>query len=121
MRISDWSSDVCSSDLGSQPGCAPSCCSSAPPIRPAPPAAGLRPPAARPPARRTAARASNAGSGLAAAGSARPSRAVLYVLHLYDHYVLYGPASESEESRPARVSALLRIPKTGAQIGRAHV
>src|SRR3546814_15025956 len=87
----------------------------APPIRPAPPAAGLRPPAARPPARRTAARASNAGRGLAAAGSARPSRAVLYVLHLYDPYVLYGPASESEESRPERVSDVLRIPKTGAQ------
>src|SRR5690606_400252 len=83
--------------------------------RRAPPGAALRPPAAGPPAHRPVARPSGAGSAWVAAGSARPSRAVLYVLHLYDHYVLYGPPSESEESRPSRVSALLRIPKTGTQ------
>src|SRR5690606_22173981 len=88
---------------------------SAPPTRRAPPGAGFRPPAAGQPVRRPAAPPSGAGSARAAAGSAMPSRAVRYVLHSYDHYVLYGPPSESEESRPARVSALLRIPKTGAE------
>src|SRR5690606_24106028 len=88
----------------------------APPTRRAPPGAALRPLAAGPPAHRPVARPSGAGSARVAAGSARPSRAVLYVLlYLYDSYVLYGPPSESEDGRPARVPALLRIPKTGAR------
>ena len=52
----------------------------------------------------------------AAAGAATPFARGTVRTDLYDHYVQYGPPSDSEVSRLARVSALLRIPKTGIEI-----
>jgi hypothetical protein len=47
----------------------------------------------------------------------RLARAVRYVLlDLYRTYVLYGPASDSEARRAARLCALLRIPKQAVAI-----